>query len=74
MTLFYLLLWRAVKIELHIHFSLEKCVDATETTIMDAFDQLMCYEDLNDSLDDFVLPGLNRITHAATLFKSVSTC
>ncbi len=32
---------------------------------MDVFD----YEELNNSLDDFVLPGLDRVTHAVTLFE-----
>ncbi len=38
---------------------------------MDAFDQLMCCEELNDSLDDFILPGLDRVTHTVTLFEPV---
>ncbi len=38
---------------------------------MDAFDQLMCCVGLNDSLDDFVLPGLNRVTNATSLCEPV---
>ncbi len=31
----------------------------------------MCCKELNDSLDDFILPGMDRVTHAVTLFDTV---